>query len=44
MSHLQKVHSNRVLFQQTAEHCHPLADELHYLLFGVQNVGVLLLI
>lgn len=43
-SHLQEVHSNRVLLQQEAVQRHPLADQLHYLLLRGENVGRLLLI
>lgn len=43
-SHLQRVQSNRVFFQQKAIQCHPLANQLHYLLLGAENVGSLLLI
>lgn len=42
--HLQKVQGSRVVFEQKAIQHHPLADKLHYLLLGVENIGSLLLV
>lgn len=42
--HLQEVQSDGVFFQQEAVQRHPLADQLHYLLLGVEDVSGLLLV
>lgn len=41
-THLQEVYSDGVIFEQLAEHRHPLANQLHYLLLGVEGIGCFL--